>query len=125
MSNSMYIEIDSIEMHDLLIKQSKICVIDFYANYCGPCKKVAPLLESAVIADSNLCKFVSTGEDDLDDKIVFAKLNIETQEELAEIYKINTIPQFSFYKNGELQSDKVVGGKVDEVIKTVKKLAEI
>lgn len=122
---SMYIEIDSIEKHDYLIKNSKVCVIDFYANYCGPCKKLAPLLETSVINNLELCKNVSTGEDDVNDKIVFAKVNIEEQEELTEIYKIITIPQISFYKNGELQSDKIIGVKVEEIIEKTKKLAEI
>lgn len=120
---SMYLEIDSMEMHDKLTKESSVCVLDFYGDYCPPCKKLGPLLEQTVLSDVNLCRHVSTGEDDISGKIVFAKINVETQRELSDIYKIRSIPQISFYKNGELQSDKFIGVKVNEIIAKTKELA--
>lgn len=122
---SMYIEIDSIEMHDNLTQNSLVCVLDFYADCCGPCKILGPLLEKTVLNDVNLCKHVSTGDDDIKDKIVFAKINVEKLQELSDVYDVKTIPQISFYKNGKLQADKFVGIKLNEIIAKTKELAEI
>lgn len=121
---SMYIEITDMETHDKVTKNSKVCVLDFYADWCGPCKRLAPLLQDAVLKDSDLCSNVSTGEDDIEGKIVFAKINIDNFQDLANVYKVRSIPQISFYKNGELHSKVIIGPKVQEILETVNELID-
>ena len=58
------------------------CVIDFYADWCGPCKMVAPVLEG-------LAK-------DFDGKIDVYKVNTEEEQELASAFGIRSIPSFLF-----------------------------
>jgi thioredoxin 1 len=58
------------------------CVIDFYADWCGPCKMVAPVLE-------DLAK-------DYDGKIDVFKVNTEEEQELASAFGIRSIPSFLF-----------------------------
>ena len=58
------------------------CIIDFYADWCGPCKIVAPVLEE-------LAK-------DFDGKINVFKVDTEDQQELASVFGIRSIPSFLF-----------------------------
>jgi thioredoxin 1 len=60
----------------------KPCIIDFYADWCGPCKMVAPVLEE-------LSK-------DFDGKINVFKVDTEEQQELASVFGIRSIPSFLF-----------------------------
>jgi thioredoxin len=60
----------------------KPCIIDFYADWCGPCKIVAPVLEE-------LAK-------DFDGKIDVFKVNTEEEQELASAFGIRSIPSFLF-----------------------------
>jgi len=60
----------------------KPCLIDFYADWCGPCKMVAPVLE-------DLAK-------DFDGKMNIYKVNTEEQQELASVFGIRSIPSFLF-----------------------------
>jgi thioredoxin 1 len=79
-------------------------VIDFYADWCGPCKMMAPAFEEAA------------GK--YEGKIVFAKVNIDEQRKLAVANKVMSIPTLLFFKNGEV-ADRVVG-VIDEATLTEK-----
>lgn len=61
---------------------SKPCLIDFYANWCGPCKMVAPILEEL--------------QKEYGDNIVIYKVNTEEQQELAGMFGIQSIPSLLF-----------------------------
>jgi len=60
----------------------KPCIIDFYADWCGPCKVVAPVLEDLAI--------------DFDGKINVFKVDTEAEQELASVFGIRSIPSFLF-----------------------------
>jgi thioredoxin 1 len=60
----------------------KPCIIDFYADWCGPCKMVAPILEELAR--------------DFDGKIDVFKVNTEEEQELASAFGIRSIPSFLF-----------------------------
>ncbi len=68
-------------------------MVDFGANWCGPCKSLLPILEEVTSEDSTK-------------KIV--KIDIDEQEELAAEYKIMSVPTLLVFKNGEV-IDKSVG----------------
>lgn len=67
---------------DWKFEGSKPCVIDFYADWCGPCKTVAPVLEE-------LAK-------DFDGKLNVYKVNTEEEQELASVFGIRSIPSILF-----------------------------
>jgi thioredoxin 1 len=69
-------------------------VIDFYADWCGPCKMMAPAFDEAATA--------------FDGKIRFAKINIDEQRKLAVVNKVMSIPTLLFFKDGVLK-DRVTG----------------
>jgi thioredoxin 1 len=60
----------------------KPCIIDFYADWCAPCKIVEPILEELA--------------SDFEDKLDFYKINTEEQQELAAVFGIRSIPSFLF-----------------------------
>jgi thioredoxin 1 len=77
-----------------LIKANKAVVVDFWAEWCGPCRLMAPVVEG-------LAKKYSG-------KAVFGKLNVDENRATATKYKIDAIPTLLFFKNGEMV-DQVVG----------------
>ena len=73
-----------------------IALIDFFAEWCTPCLTMAPILDEL----SNKFK----------DKIKFGKVNIKGNEELAQKFKITSIPNLILFKEGKL-IEQVVGSK--------------
>ena len=68
----------------------KPCIIDFYADWCGPCKVVAPLLEEL--------------KDEYGDKLEIYKVNTEEERELSSVFGIQSIPSLLFIpKEGQPQ----------------------
>ena len=64
---------------DWKYKGDKPCVIDFYTTWCGPCKRLAPIMEEM---SQKYC-----------DQVVFYKADTERERELAYVFGINSIPQ--------------------------------
>jgi thioredoxin 1 len=64
---------------------NKPCLIDFYANWCGPCKMVAPILEEL--------------QKEYGESIVIYKVNTEDEQELAGMFGIQSIPSLLFVPN--------------------------
>lgn len=69
-------------------------VVDVYANWCGPCRALAPLLER--LAE------LYTG------RIKFVKVSIDEEPEVAEVYRVKGVPTLLIFQNGHL-TDRVVG----------------
>lgn len=69
-------------------------VVDFWAEWCGPCKMISPIISQLA--------------EEYDGRLVVGKCNVEDSEELAAEYGIRNIPTLLFFKNGQLV-DKFVG----------------
>ena len=74
------------ENFDEIIKNEKPVLLDFYADWCGPCKMVAPIIHE--IADEN-------------DSIVVGKINVDDEPDLAMKFGVMSIPTLIVMKNGE------------------------
>ncbi|MEZ6132252.1 MAG: thioredoxin [Planctomycetaceae bacterium] len=68
--------------------EGKLVVVDFWATWCGPCRMLAPELEKVV--------------KDNPEKIMLVKVNVDTEEDLAAHFKIESIPDVRFVRDGKL-----------------------
>ncbi|XP_041042272.1 thioredoxin-like [Carcharodon carcharias] len=84
----------------------KLVLIDFFADWCGPCKQIAPKFEALSKQHTN---------------VIFYKVNVEEAEDVATECQISAMPTFHFYKNGKKVTE-VVGANVDQLEKNIKEL---
>ncbi len=68
------------------IPKKGIAVIDFYANWCGPCKRIAPAFEELAGTFKNF---------------TFLKVNVDESPDLTELYGVNAMPTFLFLVDGK------------------------
>jgi thioredoxin 1 len=76
-----------------VLKATNPVVVDFWAEWCGPCRMIAPALEE-----------ISTS---LDGKVKIVKLNVDENPQTAAKFGIMSIPTLMIFKNGELASRQV------------------
>ena len=90
---------------DWKFKGDKPCVIDFYTTWCGPCKRLAPIMEEM---SQKYC-----------DQVVFYKADTERERELAYVFGINSIPQVLYIpKDGKPMLLKGLYPK-DEIVRII------
>lgn len=77
------------------LKSNQLVIVDFTATWCGPCKRIKPILEK-------LSKEY--------DNVFFCAVDVDENKELMETYKISCMPTFLFFKGGKLVSDLSVSG---------------
>lgn len=79
--------LNSSNFNEEITNTDKLVLVDFYANWCGPCKMLSPIVSK--IAEEN------------SDKIKVCKVNIDENQDLARRYNIMSIPTLIFFKKGE------------------------
>ena len=90
---------------ELISQNEKKVLVDFYADWCGPCRMQAPIVEEVA--------------NESDDYIV-AKLNVDEVEEVAQAYKIYSIPTILIFSKGQVENKFVgVTGK-DKLLSALK-----
>jgi thioredoxin 1 len=92
------VNLDNFEQ--VVLKNEKTVLVDFYADWCGPCKMIAPTVEE--IAKEH-------------DEYVVCKINVDEAMPLAIKYGIESIPTLIAIKNGE-QTGKIIGLRPKEAI---------
>lgn len=70
-----------------LINQDKPVLIDFYADWCGPCKMMSPILKQV--------------KDNLKDRVSIFKIDVDKHQSLAAKYQVRGVPTLILFKNGK------------------------
>jgi thioredoxin 1 len=81
------------DFSQVVLKADKAVLVDYWAEWCGPCKMIAPVLNDIAVEYA--------------DKIIVAKLNIDDNPETPLTYGVRGIPTLMIFKEGEVEATKV------------------
>ena len=90
----MATEVNDNNFEDLVIKSNKPVVVDFWAEWCGPCRMVAPIMDEI--------------SHEYEGKAIVVKCDVDSSPAISAKYSIRNIPTILFFKDGKI-ADKQVG----------------
>lgn len=88
-----------------VIKSDKTVIVDFYAEWCGPCKMMSPVIDKIA--------------EELGETVKVGKVNSDENIELVERYEIMSIPTIMIFKNGEISKKFIGFTSKDEIIEAL------
>ncbi|MCX7955546.1 MAG: thioredoxin [Patescibacteria group bacterium] len=103
----MVIHIGKNNFQKEVIEAKEVVVVDFYADWCGPCRMMAPIIDE-LSKEKKEVKFV--------------KINVDENPELASQYQVFSIPTFVVFKNGQVIHQFVGAKSKEDFLKEIKNL---
>ncbi|MBD41083.1 MAG: thioredoxin [Flavobacteriaceae bacterium] len=89
----MAVEITDANFEELVLKSDKPVLVDFWAEWCGPCRMLGPIIEDL--------------SDDFADKAVIGKLDVDSNQQFAAQFGVRNIPTVLVFKDGEMVNRQV------------------
>jgi thioredoxin 1 len=99
------VKVNTAQFDEVVLKSTKAVLVDFYADWCGPCKALAPVLDE-----------IAT---ELEANTLVVKVNVDEDPELAQKYAIRGMPTMLFIKDGEVKSTLVGNQPKHEIVKNL------
>lgn len=92
------------DFEEKVLKSEVPVLVDFYADWCGPCKMMAPVVDALAA--------------DFAGRVTVGKLNIDDEESIAANYSVMTIPTLAVFKGGKLV-DKLIGVQSKDAVQSM------
>ncbi|MAQ43155.1 MAG: thioredoxin [Candidatus Marinimicrobia bacterium] len=103
-------DVNEDDFDSMVINSDKPVLVDFWAEWCGPCKMLTPTIDAI--------------SEEYNDKSVIVKVNVDEAPAIATKYGIRSIPSLLFFNNGEVVEQKVGAVSKDELTAVLDKLIE-
>lgn len=91
-----------------VINSGKPVVIDFWAEWCGPCRMVGPIVDELAT--------------EYDGKVIIGKVDVDNNDEITSQFGIRNIPTILFFKNGEVVDKQVGAAQKSALVEKIDKL---
>jgi len=92
-SSDLIVHVTDASFEDDVAKSKKPVLVDFWAEWCGPCKMIAPMLDEVA--------------SEYKDKLTIAKVNIDENPKIPQRFSVRGIPTLILFKNGQVEGQKV------------------
>ena len=96
------IKLDNENFKSEVIESNKVVLVDFYADWCGPCKMMSPIIDEIA--------------NEIGDKVKVCKLNVDDAQYIAIQYNVMSIPTLIIFKNGQVNNTFVGLRDKEEII---------
>ena len=97
----MVVEINDANFKEVVLGESKPVIVDFWAEWCGPCRSIVPLVHEL--------------SDEYDGRVLVCKMDIDSNSDVPTEYGIRSIPTILFFKDGKMV-DRIVGAVPKTII---------
>ena len=102
MTSEKIVQISDASFEEDVLKARRPVLIDFWAEWCGPCKAIAPMLGEIA--------------EEYHDKVTIAKLNVDENPKTSQRFNVRSIPTLILFKNGQVEGQKVGAPRKSDLV---------